>query len=234
MNLRPLAPMLALLLCLTSCVVAAPNPRLKSIDTLPMYGGLDRQSVPELKKGDAAFIESVSMAFGGRERAAKQWVDQGFAFYNRDDLDMAMRRFNQAWLLDDKNPEVYWGFAAVLHDRGLMFGAYNMNKRAYDLGFRDAGFLADLGRVATLRIIEDKTISAEQRAVFIAESESFYEEALKRGEKLGYVYDSWSSAKYWRGDYAGAWEKVKLARANGSTVNDRFIAMLKAKMPEPK
>ena len=207
------------------------------IDQVPMYGGMDRQSVPELKKGDEEFIAKVSSAFGGRENAAKRWVVQAFAFYNHDELDMAMRRFNQAWLLDPKNPEVYWGFGAVLHDRGLAFGAYDMEMCAYKLGFRDASFLADLGRVSALRTAgakDARELSPEQRTAFIAESESYYEEAIKSGDKLGYIYDSWSSAKYWVGDYAGAWEKVKMARAHGAAANERFLAMLSQKMPEPK
>lgn len=207
------------------------------IDQVPMYGGMDRQSVPELKKGDEEFIEKVSSAFGGRENAAKKWVVQAFAFYNHDELDMAMRRFNQAWLLNPKNPEVYWGFGAVLHDRGLAFGAYDMEMRAYELGFRDASFLADLGRVSALRTAAAKDareLSAEQRTAFITESESYYEEAIKSGEKLGYIYDSWSSAKYWVGDFAGAWEKVKIARTHGAASNNRFLSMLSQKMPEPK
>jgi len=221
-------------LLFAGCVGVQNDPRLRSIDQVPMYGGMDRQSVPELKKADDAFIESTSAAFGGRERAAKRWVEQAFAFYNRDDLEMAMRRFNQAWLLDSKNPEVYWGFGAVMHDRGLAFGAYDMEMRAYKLGFRDSGFLADLGRVAALRTAEAKDLSPEQRTAFIAESESYYREAIKIGEKLGYIYDSWSSAKYWVGDYAGAWEKMKISRANGAPANGRFLAMLTQKMPEPK
>jgi hypothetical protein len=224
-------------LLLAGCVAVQNDPRLRLIDQVPMYGGMDRQSVPELKKADDAFIQSVSSAFGGRESAAKRWVVQAFAFYNHDDLDMAMRRFNQAWLLDPKNPEVYWGFGAVLHDRGLAFGAYDMEMRAYNLGFRDVSFLADLGRVSALRTADAKdakVLSPEQRTAFIAESESYYVEASKSGEKLGYIYDSWSSAKYWAGDYAGAWEKVKMARANGAPTNGRFLAMLTQKMPEPK
>ncbi len=94
MKHRYIIPLLTLLLA--GCVVVHNDPRLRSIDQVPMYGGMDRQSVPELKKADDAFIESVSSAFGGRERAAKRWVEQAFAFYNHDDLDMAMRRFNQA------------------------------------------------------------------------------------------------------------------------------------------
>lgn len=222
------------MLVFAGCVVVANDPRLRSIDQLPMYGGLDRSTVPELKKADEALIESASSAFGGRERASKQWVEQGFAFYKRDELDMAMRRFNQAWLLDPKNPEVYWGFGAVMHDRGMAFGAYDMNLRAYKLGFRDSSFLADLGRVAALRTVEAKDLSPEQRATFIAESEAFYEEAVKSGTQLGYIYDSWSSAKYWVADYVGAWEKVKTARSHGAAQNTRFLAILGEKMPEPK
>ncbi|QYM77847.1 hypothetical protein K0B96_11005 [Horticoccus luteus] len=225
-------------LLLAGCVVVQndprADPRLKSVDQLPMYGGMDRSLVPELKKGDEAFIESTASAFGGRERAAKRWVDQAFAFYNHNDLDMAMRRFNQAWLLDPKNPEVYWGFGAVLHDRGLAFGAYDMEIRAYKLGFRDPGFLADLGRVAALRTVEAKDLSPEQRAAFIAESESYYEDAIKSGEKLGYIYDSWATAKYWVGDYSGAWAKIKIARSHGAGAKDQFLSMLAQKMPEPK
>jgi tetratricopeptide (TPR) repeat protein len=229
---------LLLTLLLVGCVVVQNDPRLRSIDQVPMYGGMDRQSVPELKKADEAFIESVSSAFGGRERAAKRWVDQAFAFYNHGDLDMAMKRFNQAWLLDPKNPEVYWGFGAVLHDRGLAFGAYDMEMRAYKLGFREVSFLADLGRVSALRVVADasdaKELSQKQRTAYIAESEGYYEEAIKGGEKLGYIYDSWSSARFWAGDYPGAWEKLKIAKAHGAGANERFLTMLSQKMPEPK
>ena|SRR5690606_8949269 len=98
----------SLTLLLAGCGSVLNDPRLRSIDQVPMYGGMDRSLVPELKKADEAFIESTSSAYGGRERASKRWVEQGFAFYNRDELDMAMRRFNQAWLLDPNNPEVYW------------------------------------------------------------------------------------------------------------------------------
>lgn len=222
------------MLVVTGCISVVTDPRLRSVDQLPMYGGMDRALVPELKKADEAFIEGTSSAFGGRERAAKLWVEKAFAFYHRGDLDTAMRRFNQAWLLDPNNPEVYWGFGAVMHDRGMAFGAYDMEIRAYNLGFRDPGFLADLGRVAALRTVEAKDLSPAKRAAFLAESEAFYEEAAKSGDKLAYVYKSWSHTKYLVGDYAAAWVKVKAARATGATADASFLAMLAKQMPEPK
>jgi tetratricopeptide (TPR) repeat protein len=231
MSFRLLASMFAI--GLADSIAAAPAAKKLPVDEVPMYGGVDRRSIPELKKTDDDFIERTSSNFGGREQAAKRWVEQGFAFYNRNDLSLAMRRFNQAWLLDPKNPEVYWGFGAVLHDRGQAFGAYEMEKRAYDLGLRDAGFLADFGRVAILRVVEAKDLSTAQRNSFVEEAERYYAEAEKSGQKLGYVYDSWATAKYWCGDYVGAWDKVRAARTNGAGNNPRFMAMLKSKMPEP-
>jgi hypothetical protein len=224
----------SLILLLAGCSGVSVDPRLRSIDQVPMYGGFDRSIIPELQKADEAFIESTASAFGGRKRASKVWVDQGFVHYKRDELDMAMRRFNQAWLLDPENPEVYWGFGSVMHDRGFAFGAYNMQMRAYKLGFRDAGFLADLGRVAALRTIEVSDLSPEERSSYLAESDSFYAQAVVSGEDLAYVYDSWSSVNYLIGNYSVAWEKLKTARVYGGGVNAEFVEALVQKMPEPR
>jgi tetratricopeptide (TPR) repeat protein len=221
-------------LCFASCSTAPTAQRFQSADLVPMYGGMDRASVPLLKKADDAFIQSTASAFGGRKEAAKVLVEQAFALYAHDDLEMAMRRFNQAWLLDPANPKIYWGFGSALHDRGAVSGAYDMLQRAYKLGFRHAGFLADLGRVAVLQAVEARDLSPEQRKAFIFESENYYTEAIKGGGNLGYIYDSWSTAKYWAGDYPGALEKVKLAWAYGGAQNDHFLTLLAAKLPEPK
>ena len=80
-----------------------------------MYGGMDRSAVPELKAADEQFISSVPKQFGSRERASQLWMGQGYRFYQRDELDIAMKRLNQAWLLNPRNPEAYMGFGAILH-----------------------------------------------------------------------------------------------------------------------
>ncbi|MES2697688.1 MAG: hypothetical protein V4773_29765 [Verrucomicrobiota bacterium] len=215
-------------------VAAAQAGRQLPIDQVPMYGGMDRQAVPLLKKADEDFIQRTSAAFGGRERAAATWVEQGFKFHKAGDLPKAMARFNQAWLLDPKNPEVYWGFGSVLHDRNEAFAAYDMLKRAYALGFRDAGFLADLGKVALVRIVERKDLAETQKASFQRESEGFFDEAVKTQKDLGYIYGVWASARYWQEDYAGAWAKVNLARTHGGVLPPAFLKKLSQKMPEPK
>jgi thioredoxin-like negative regulator of GroEL len=77
-----------------------------------MYGVPDRPRTVQEQAADDAFVERVAKDFGGREQASMDWVDQGFRFYQQGDLTTAMRRFNQAWLLNPANPEVFWGFAS--------------------------------------------------------------------------------------------------------------------------
>ena len=88
------------------------------IDQVPMYGGMDRSAYPELKAADDTFIEGVTREFGSKEAASHNFVRYAFELYRKDQLVRAMARFNQAWFLKPKNPEVYWGFASVMHDRG--------------------------------------------------------------------------------------------------------------------
>jgi hypothetical protein len=110
------------------------------IDQVPMYGGMDRSSQPALRAADERFIAEVSEKFGSRENASKAWAEQGFSFYQRDDLPNAMRRFNQAWLLKPDNPEVFHGFSSVLYDKGDNCGAMRMGERAVTLGLATPAF----------------------------------------------------------------------------------------------
>ena len=126
MNQRVLASAVALIVACFSAVGQEPT----LIDQVPMYGGMDRSQYPELKAADEKLTEDASKHFGSREKAAAAWIEQGFRFYQQDRLDMAMRRFNQAWLLDPNNAEVYAGFAAVLHDQGKNCPAMKMMEEA--------------------------------------------------------------------------------------------------------
>jgi tetratricopeptide (TPR) repeat protein len=141
------------------------------IDEIPMYGGIDRSKVPKLKAGDEKFISDVTAHFGSREKASVVWINQGYRFYRQDQIGMAMRRFNQAWLLNPNNPDVYAGFAAVLHDQKKSCDAMKMMEKALALDpptFH--GIYPDAARIVTLCAISDKTLSPSAKAELIARS----------------------------------------------------------------
>ncbi|RCS59779.1 tetratricopeptide repeat protein [Parvibium lacunae] len=204
------------------------------IDQIPMYGGMDRSMIPELKAGDEKFIADTTKHYGTREKASAAFVNNGFAYYQRDDLVNAMRRFNQAWLLNPQNPEVYAGFGAVLHDQGKNCEGMQMMEKAIELNpptFQ--GIYPDAARLITLCAISDKNLTSEAKLKLFERSESLYKKAEEIEPNKRYVYGSWATAYYWRGQYSDAWAMVVKERAAGGKPNERFLGLLREKMPEP-
>jgi Flp pilus assembly protein TadD len=199
-----------------------------------MYGGMDRQSVPQQKQADEQLIAGTTKEFGSREKASDAFVDQGVRYYMLDNYAAAMRRFNQAWLLNPKNPEAFWGFAMVFHDEGKNCEARNWIDRALELNLSKPIALADAGRIYTLCAVSNQSLELSTKNQQFSISEELYKKADSISPNNDYVYSSWATAYYWRGDYARAWEMVARARAVGHTFHGPFINLLRQKMPEPR
>lgn len=179
-------------------------------------------------------IKDTTEHYGSREKACAAFLNNGFAYYRKDDLANAMRRFNQAWLLNPQSAKVYWGFGTVLHDQGKNCEAMQMIDKALNLKPPTTqGFYPDAGRIITLCAVSDKTISAEAKAKLIERSESLYREAEQIEPDKAYLYDSWATAYYWRGQYPEAWAMVAKVRLAGGKPSEQFLSLIRAKMPEP-
>lgn len=221
-------------LLLSACLATMPGKEGVRIDEVPMYGGMDRSQYPVLKAGDEKFIADVSAQFGSRERASVIWVDQGYSFYQQDKLGMAMRRFNQAWLLNPNNAEVYAGFGAVLMDQGKSCEAMPMMEKSLTLSPPEyQGIYADAGRIVTLCAVNDKNMVQGERTRLLARSEELYKKAEQVEINKKYVYDSWAMTRYLQGRYADAWAMLAKARKIGGETPKKFQEMLQAKMPKP-
>jgi tetratricopeptide (TPR) repeat protein len=206
-----------------------------SPDQLPMYGGLDRQSVPGLKAADDQFIANMVRDFGSREKASQASVEQGIRYYQRDDYVLAMRRFNQAWLLNPRNPDAFWGFAIVYHDKEEIREAKEMIDRALSLDLSKPIALADAGRIYTLyAVFGQPSADATTKRQLFSKSDELFSKADSASPNNDYIYGLWAAAYYWRDDYAQAWQMVQRMRGAGGTPPAAFINMLRAKMPEPK
>lgn len=177
---------------------------LNKIDQLPMYGGFDRNTHPQFKQADQTFIQKASTAAGSREKAAEALVRRGFAYYYEDDLANAMRRFNQAWLLNPNNPDAHWGFAAIYSEQGKVCEARKLLDKVFALGLNKAELYADAARLDILCTVSEPNLSASEKARYLQESEVFYTKAhsLASSNSLKiYVYGSRAVAYYFLGDY---------------------------------
>jgi tetratricopeptide (TPR) repeat protein len=89
---------------LTSC---ATGPRQPAINEIPEYGHQPKSA--EMEKADQEFL-AIAQKYPD---AANQMLQKGWAFVQRGDLLSAVKRFNQAWLIDSTRWEIYWGFAVT-------------------------------------------------------------------------------------------------------------------------
>ncbi|MDR4464748.1 MAG: hypothetical protein MRJ66_10840 [Nitrospira sp.] len=211
-----------------------PEPRGSGIDQVPMYGGMDRQSVPQLKQADEQLIDGTAKEFGSREKASEAFVDQGIRYYKADNYAAAMRRFNQAWLLNPNNPDVFWGFGMVFHDEGNVCEAKNMIDRAISLKLSKPVALADAGRIYTLCGVSSQSLDSATKQQYFTTSEDLYKKASEASPSNDYIHGLWATAYYWRGDYIRSWEMVAKARSLGFVFPGQFLNLLRQKMPEPK
>jgi tetratricopeptide (TPR) repeat protein len=84
---------------------------------MPLWEGLTK--TPEMLAADAAFVASVKDATGGDFKAGYQRVvRKGWDAFLAGDQEIAIKRFNQATLIDPARGEAYWGFALATHVRG--------------------------------------------------------------------------------------------------------------------
>lgn len=82
---------------------------------LPMYGGITKTH--EMVLADEAFIQAALKGGHTRAEASDMVVLLGWKYLRQGDLATAMKRFNQAWLLDPDNGDAFHGFAAMTFSR---------------------------------------------------------------------------------------------------------------------
>ena len=85
---------------------------LEGMNLLPMFGG--KSKCKEQLESDRQFLTESDTKFKNRRQACQFYIDNGWTYFYKNDLETSMKRFNQAWLLDSLNADVYWGFGNIL------------------------------------------------------------------------------------------------------------------------
>ncbi|WP_132920900.1 tetratricopeptide repeat protein [Sulfurirhabdus autotrophica] len=222
------------LMALSGCASA---PAEKRIDNIPMYG---QPAIPRpdfLKQADEDFIKQASEGFGNREAASKAWFAQAEQFVAKDDLDFAMRRYNQSWLLNPNNYQPYWGFGRVMLQRGKFEEAIQYlekSKQLADDPFQKTALLSDLGSAYSAQAESTPMEKVQDRARLFSLANQNFSESTALDPTYGNSWRRWAMSSYEQGNYAGAWEKVKKARVqNARPLPPTFLHALEQKLPEP-
>lgn len=119
------------------------------INELPMYG--HREKTPDQKLADQRYIEMMMSDGGSRSEGADSAARLGWNTYYAGDCARAMRRFNQAWLLDHDNQLALWGFAVIALERDNVAEAVQYFEMALQSGPENPVLQGDYEYVSQLR-----------------------------------------------------------------------------------
>jgi hypothetical protein len=98
-----------------------------NIRCLPKYGHVEK-TAGQLE-ADTIFIQNTLTEFTSKRLASEHLIDLGFKYIYHD-VKTAMYRFNQAYLLDSTNSDIYWGYGGVY----MILQDYPRAKEQYEEG----------------------------------------------------------------------------------------------------
>jgi hypothetical protein len=237
--------MFALLIGVASCtspqyIEEIYSNKYKPINTLPMYGEPYIEKTDSQKEADARFIEIAVKESGSREKASEEFSAWGWREMQKGDIDNAIRRFNQAWLLDNKYYQPYWGFALIEGTKRTERSpqkSLDYFEKALSLITDDTEKPQLLVSAAEGYFIHGATLmdmGSSNSKPFLKKSDSLIDEALQINPRYAEAYKLGAYYAYEQRDYKRAWNIVSRSREIGAyKFEPRFIDKLSKEMDQP-
>jgi tetratricopeptide (TPR) repeat protein len=206
---------------------------------LPMYGHPHREKPDHLKAADEKFITAVTAEYT-REEASDHFAAIGWDYASTGDYETAMKRFNQAWLLNPDSYKPYLGFGLLLKQQANLPEAIIHLEKALSVIDEEDGIKQEL-LIETAQIhsflgvmtrtnATDRTESVEH----FSRANELFSEAQSSHPESARVLSLWAKSLHREGNYEKAWERVIKARSLGHEFKPEFIDSLSRKMPDTK
>lgn len=227
--------------CLLFCTLLLPScastPNSQRIDDKPMYGQPEIPRPAHMKELDEAFIKEAISGFNGdRKEASKAWASAAEDFIRQGNAHYAMRRYNQAWLLDPENYLSYWGFGRILLARDEFDASISNLEKAKTLindTTQEPALLADTCSAYTYKAMYTPEDNPSEREQFFNLAFENCRKSTELDPNYPNSWKRWGYALYDAGNYPEAWEKINKAQSLGANVGEKFLDYLSKKMPNP-
>jgi tetratricopeptide (TPR) repeat protein len=195
---------------------------------LPKYGLLPK---PDWQKAsDEAFIKATDEEYhGDRKKASADTAVRGWQYLAEGDYVTAMRRFNQAWLLDNNNGTALWGMAAFEASSGKLDESLKLFAEAENFVGDQINFSVDYARAVGMAGVK------RSDDALLEDAFERFDAIYKKDPQSTKNLQNWAMTLFGTGKYSEAWEKVKLAELTPTRgqLDPRFLAALQAKMARP-
>ena len=217
------------LLSVAAASASAQMARSGNINLLPMYGGFEKSRA--LRKADAEFLAFCDREFPSRKEAAAHHAAKGWDYFYANDYNTAIKRYNQAWLLDSTNASAYWGFGVIEGRRGHSSEAI----RYFQLSLRhnpaNRRLLVDMGQA-----LLDRYVITHHLPDLDAAMQQFQEYLTDTSDAKGTTnaYMRLAAAYYFKHDYANAWKYVDQTKALDATVLENWPLLAELQKAAPR
>jgi len=195
---------------------------------LPKYGASPKSEAQ--KASDQKFVAEIDSQYqGDRKKGASEIAMRGWHALRQGDQATAMRRFNQAWLLDSANGKALWGMASVWSMQDHSLAALVLFLEAKQYVGEDVDFLVDYARTLGIAGAESKNTKLLESAF------ALFEQVYGRAPQHTINLQNWAITHFYMGNYAEAWKIMRLAETTPrkAEIDPRFVAALQEKMPRP-
>jgi tetratricopeptide (TPR) repeat protein len=176
-------------------------------------------------ESDQKFVQSILDLGYTNRTGSDHMIKLGFNYLYRGDLVTAMSRFNQAYLLDSMNEDIYWGYGAVYMNLGDIEEARKQYAEGLAIDSNSTHLLTDYGTYcmanyfAFLDMPDTYVKNPKELAASYLDSALSY---LTRSYNLDPKDQSTAyklSTSYWyKGDCDNAWKYYDECKALGGTV----------------
>jgi Tfp pilus assembly protein PilF len=200
------------------------------ISLQPEYGNFEKNELQ--KADDESFKKDILKYYKGDTNAAsKKMSDLGFTYlYDKGDLVTAMRRFNQAYILNSKNADAYYGFGTIFFNLGAMEKAREQFDKGLEIDPKHSKILTDYGTTYLGDYYESLENEKENSTEFLTKANEYLEKSLEFDKKDSNTIYKLSIVKMYIGDCKEAKELLKKAKKmNNPNVTESYEKELNQK-----
>jgi len=183
-----------------------------------MYGNIPPTA--KMQKINEDFIKSVEIE-GSREDGAKRAVVVAWSYFSKGDLKTAMKRFNQAWLLNPNDPEIYFGF-------GCIAGKKNNFKEEIEMYTRAIGIDSNYAFAYSNRGLTYYHKGDTKKAI------ADFTKVMEIEPNFAQSYNDRAACYAMQGEFDKSWSDLQKAQELGYKVNPQFITDLKKDLAKKK
>ena len=200
------------------------------ISLQPEYGNVEKTE--SQKENDEKFKKDILEYYKGDTNAAsKKMSNLGFTYlYDKGDFVTAMRRFNQAYMLNSKNADAYYGFGTIYFNLGAMEKAREQYDKGLEIDPKHSKILTDYGTTYLGDYYESLENGKENSTEFLTKANEYLEKSLEFDKKDSNTIYKLSIVKMYIGDCKKAKELLKKAKKmNNPNVTESYEKELNEK-----